>query len=119
MAAKYVSSDSKKIICENWGTLQWIVDGKDGTSEVMTVGKVTIYPEKSNPYHTHPNCEEILYVITGELEHTIDEERTVRLSAGDTMVIPQGERHNARNIGKTDAVVLVSFNNANRLTVGE
>ena len=119
MKAKFISKGSKKIINEDWGTLQWLACGKDGDSESMTVGKVTFKPGRSNPYHSHPNCEEILYMVSGEIEHIISEGETVKMSPGDTIVIPQGLKHCAKNIGGGEASALISFNNADRQTVGE
>lgn len=46
-----------------------------------------------NPLHSHPNCEEILYV--GSCEHKLGDE-TVRLGPGSAIRIPRGVRHWAR-----------------------
>ena len=102
-----------------WGSLQWLVKGADGVSEAMTLGRVTIRPGSSNPHHQHPNCEEVLYVESGEIEHTLPDGESVRMRHGDSIVIPQGIWHHARNIGDGDAVVIVAFNSAWRETIGE
>ena len=103
----------------DWGSLQWLVTGQAGTSENMTLGRVTFEPGRANPFHHHPNCDEILFVVQGEIEHTLPEGGTVTLSAGDCIVMPQGGVHQARNIGSDEAVVIVAFNSAWRETVGE
>jgi oxalate decarboxylase/phosphoglucose isomerase-like protein (cupin superfamily) len=41
------------------------------------------------------------------------------MRTGDTVVIPEGTVHNARNIGTEDAVLMVSFNSADRVAIGE
>ncbi len=41
------------------------------------------------------------------------------MNAGDTVVIPQGTLHNARNIGTEDAVMIISYPTADRITIGE
>lgn len=102
-----------------WGSLQWLVSPENGTSEHMTIGRVTFKPGRSNPRHHHPNCEEILYVVAGEIEHTLPEGGTARLQAGDCIVIPAGKAHLAKNIGDDEAVVLVAFSSADRKMVIE
>ena len=85
----------------------------------MTFGRVTIKPGKTNPIHSHPNCEEILYVLSGSIEHSLPQGGRATLNPGDCIVLEQGSEHQARNIGTEEAVVLVAFNSANRETIGE
>ncbi len=99
-----------------WGSLQWLVNGKTAPGTTMTVGRVTFKPGQSNPPHAHPNCEEVLFVVEGVIEHSLPQGGSVRLEAGDCIVLPQGEAHAATNIGHTDAVVIVSFNAPDRMT---
>ena len=99
-----------------WGSLQWLVNGKTAPGTAMTVGRVTFKPGQSNPPHGHPNCEEILFVVEGVIEHSLPQGGNVRLEAGDCIVLPQGQVHVARNIGDTDAVVIVAFNAPDRKT---
>jgi mannose-6-phosphate isomerase-like protein (cupin superfamily) len=49
----------------------------------QTVGLATILPGKQNPVHYHPNCEEVLYVISGKGVQSYDS-RTIELKAGMT-----------------------------------
>jgi quercetin dioxygenase-like cupin family protein len=84
----------------------------------MTVGQATISPGKFNPPHWHPNCDEILHVVSGHIMHRVGD-KEYEMHAGDTVVIPQGTIHNARNIGNKDAVLMVSFNSADRVAIGE
>lgn len=119
MKAKFILNESIEIIYEDWGTLQWLVSGKAGTSESQTVGRVTFKPGKSNPLHYHPNCDEVLCLISGQLEHVLDGTQTVKMAAGDAIAIPQGMKHNAKNIGNCETVAIISFNNSDRQTIGE
>ena len=98
----------------DWGTLQWLVSGAAGTSDAMTFGRVTLKSGCANPTHHHPNCEEILYVAEGEIEHSLPEGGSVRLRPGDCIVLRQGGDHKARNVGTGEAVVLVAFSSAQR-----
>jgi quercetin dioxygenase-like cupin family protein len=102
----------------DWGRLVWMVSGKLGNSTTMTVGRCYIDPGRENPRHYHPNCDEVLHVLQGTIEHSLDD-RTVVMAAGDTISIPQGVLHNARNVGDQQAIFVISFSSADRQAVGE
>ena len=119
MNTKIVRKESINTIQTEWGALAWLVSGKEGTSNAMTFGRVTIKPGQANPVHHHPNCEEILYVLEGQIEHSLPEGGEVVLHAGDCIILQEGGKHQARNIGSQEAVVVVAFNSADRQTIGE
>ncbi|WP_410793138.1 cupin domain-containing protein [Kribbella sp. C-35] len=109
-----------KVIVElqEWGKLEWMVSGAIGNSDTMTVGRCTIEPGQQNPPHHHPNCDEILHVVSGTIDHRLGD-RQLPMSAGDTISIPVGTVHNARNVGSEPAVLLIAFSTAERKVVGE
>jgi quercetin dioxygenase-like cupin family protein len=96
-----------------WGEISWVDSGELTDSDSLTVGKVTIVGGAENPEHYHPNCDETLYLLEGELEHTIGEE-SVDLGPGDCIHIPAGERHKAFNHGEADAVAVISYDTGDR-----
>ncbi len=102
-----------------WGSFQWLVSASNKASDKMTLGRVTFKPAQSNPSHHHPNCDEILFVVSGRIEHTLSEGGTVVLEPGDCIVLSQGGTHRATNVGSEEAVVIVAFNSAHRETIGE
>lgn len=113
-----VTGEQGEQLAFDWGTITWIVSGSLGSSETMTFGKVVIRADQANPIHRHPNCDEILHLLAGELDHMVGEQ-TVRMRPGDTLTIPRNTRHRATSIGAEDAVMIVAYSNANRETVGE
>ena len=111
-------ADSAKLPIEKsaWGSLQWLCNGKLSPGAAQTVGLAEILPGKRNPVHYHPNCEEVLYMISGQGQHTFDG-RTIELKAGMTIRIPAGVKHNLINTGKEPIRTLVSFSSGDRKTV--
>jgi quercetin dioxygenase-like cupin family protein/type 1 glutamine amidotransferase len=101
-----------------WGKLEWFASRALGNSTTMTVGRATIPAGQANPAHWHPNCDEVLFVQQGHIMHRVGD-KEYEMRAGDTVVIPEGTVHNARNIGKEDAILMVSFNSADRVSLGE
>jgi mannose-6-phosphate isomerase-like protein (cupin superfamily) len=99
-----------------WGTLQWLCNEKLMPGSAQTVGLATILPGKQNPVHYHPNCEEVLYVMSGQGLQSYDG-RTIPLKAGMTIRIPAMVKHNMVNTGTETLRTLVSFSSGDRKTV--
>lgn len=102
---------------ENWGSLTWFADKSILETTGLTVGRVVINKGMANPRHIHPNCEEVLYLLSGKLEHTLGDEK-ITLNAGDAILIPAGIAHNAVSVGDVDADMVVSYSSADRQVVG-
>jgi quercetin dioxygenase-like cupin family protein len=102
----------------DWGQLRWLANGKIGNSGDMTFGQCLIKPGCENPRHLHPNCEEILYVISGKIMHTLEDD-VFEMGSGDTVVIPPNLMHNARNVGTETAVMMIAYSSPDRQTKGE
>jgi quercetin dioxygenase-like cupin family protein len=108
----------RQVIEQTWGRITWYASGPLGNSATMTVGEAVIKPGQENPRHYHPNCDEILHVVRGRILHSMGTQQ-VEMTVGDTVSIPTGVRHNARNIGTEDAVLAISFSSAHREVIGE
>jgi mannose-6-phosphate isomerase-like protein (cupin superfamily) len=99
-----------------WGTLQWVCNAKLSPGEAQTVGLAQVYPGKTNVLHYHPNCEEVLHVISGRGVQSVDG-RAIELKAGMTVRIPAGAKHNLANPGIEPLLTLISFSAGDRQTV--
>jgi len=97
---------------EEWGSLTWLAS-ESLTGSQVTVGRVVIAPGQANPRHCHRTCEEVLYLLRGRLAHTVGD-RVVTMEAGDTLCVPAGVMHNARNIGREDADMIVAYSSGRR-----
>lgn len=100
----------------DWGTLQWLCSERLSPGAAQTVGLCHILPGKRNPIHYHPNCEEILHVLAGQGDHSLEGE-TLQLTAGMTLRIPTGVRHNLANTGAEPLLCLIVFSSGDRQTV--
>jgi len=58
--------------------------------------------------HVHPG-EEIAYVLEGTVEYQFDGKPPIVLKAGDSLFIPAGAVHSARNVGSTKAAELATY----------
>ena len=97
----------------DFGELCWHVNGTTAPGTGMTMGEVTIAVGWKNPLHRHANCEELLYLIEGALEHRIGDDTFV-MAPGDVIRVPVGVPHDGRNIGDVPARMVVAYNSPER-----
>ena len=87
----------------DWGTFAAVSSPADGAERIMTV-EATFLPGKSHAFHRHPNQEEVIYVLEGEVEQWVEDERRL-LRAGDAVIIPAAVVHASYNV--SDAPVRI------------
>ena len=70
--------------------------------------RVELAPGVSFPKHTHPG-EEIIYVLEGTWEYTVEGKPPVTLKAGEVLFIPAGTIHSAKNVGSGNGAELATY----------
>jgi quercetin dioxygenase-like cupin family protein len=78
----------------------------DGNRQAIQV-RVDFAPGASFPKHSHPGVE-IAYVLNGSIEYEMDG-KTIRLKAGESLYIPAGAVHSAKNIGSGVSSELATY----------
>lgn len=117
-SAMVVKREDNQPIQYPWGRLTWFVSKERGNSDTMTIGEADIKPGLSTGRHYHPNCDEVLHVLQGEILQSVGDQ-SLRLKQGDTVSIPAGVVHGTQNVGGTDAILMLSYSSADRRVVGE
>jgi quercetin dioxygenase-like cupin family protein len=113
MAGKHHAARDATSVDHGWGTLTWVANSTLTGTDGVTLGRTIIKPGQGNPRHRHNTCEEVVYLLSGRLRHTVGDGALI-LEAGDTLGIPPGEFHNAVNIGHEDADVIVAYSTGQR-----
>lgn len=110
MAKVLTQADAKSMGLPGRKSIE-IVSGEKG-SQAVTLRLVEIPVaapgEKPRPMHFHKGFEECIHVMAGE-GYTETESGRHPLKAGDTILIPPGEKHATRNTGKEPLVLLCFF----------
>lgn len=75
--------------------------------EVLQV-RVDFEPGVTSPNHSHPGVE-VAYVIDGTFEYQLEGQPPVILKAGDSLYIPAGVAHIAKNVGTKSASELATY----------
>ena len=81
-------------------------DTFDATREAIQV-RVDFASGAWFPKHSHPGVE-IAYVLNGVIEYELNG-KTVRLRAGESIYIPAGAVHSARNVGSGTTSELATY----------
>lgn len=94
----FISSEDVSTQLFDWGTLKWMATPDVNGSERFSAGVVNLEPGKGHDLHTHPDSDEILFIISGEGEQTVDDD-TRAVGAGEMVYIPAGVEHGTINTG--------------------
>ena len=111
-----IETDNVRSVEYDWGAIKWICDRKVTPNSLQSFGYAYVLPGKTNPEHRHRTCEEIIYMLAGELKVYAHGE-TITLKPGQTALIPQGVRHMVVNEGWEPVLYIASFSAAFRDTV--
>lgn len=100
-------------------SIQWLASRRANGARELTFGMTTIAPGGSSPLHRHPNCEEVLHVLRGEIDQVVEGIPTLRMRPGDTITIPRDVKHHAINASNVPAEMVVVFSSPERQTIVE
>lgn len=88
----------------DWGDLGWMSNPAVGASK-LTVLEVILKSGAGHNFHKHPDQEEAIYVIDGQVEQWLEQKKQV-LKTGDAVVIPADTVHASFNVGTGPAKLL-------------
>lgn len=89
-----------------WGTVASICSPATAGAERLMVNDVTIDAGQGHDFHLHPEQDEVIVVVEGEIEQWLEQESR-RLQPGDAVVIPAGAVHASFNAGQGSARITV------------
>jgi quercetin dioxygenase-like cupin family protein len=105
MAGQFVVRSDVEPEALDWGQLRWLSNPAVTGARDLTVINVTLAPGKGHDFHHHPDQEEVIYVVSGEVEQWVDREKRV-LGAGDSAFLPAGVVHASFNVGNFEANIV-------------
>jgi quercetin dioxygenase-like cupin family protein len=106
MKGMFTSSSEVQRDQLDWGELGWLSRPKTTNGTASAVVEVTLNPRQGHDFHKHPNQEEVIYVVAGEIEQWIEgEQRT--LKPGDSAFIEADTVHASFNTGDQPARLIV------------
>lgn len=89
----------------DWGQLRWMSHPPSTSAAQLTVIEVTILPGQGHDFHKHPDQEEVIYCISGQVEQWLGEDMRM-MGPGDSVFIGADVVHASFNAGDSDAKLL-------------
>ena len=88
-----------------WGELGWISrPAATGARQIVAI-EVTLLPGQGHNFHKHPEQEEVIYVLAGEVEQWLGEQRQ-HLKPGESVLSHAGAVHASFTAGSQPARLL-------------
>lgn len=88
-----------------WGSLGWISRPASTGAKELVVIEVNFAPGGGHNFHKHPDQEEVIYVVEGEIEQWLEKEKRT-LKPGDSVFIPADVVHASFNLSGKAAKAL-------------
>lgn len=92
----------------SFGALRIVCDAASAGATRLLMLEGEFLPGQGDPFHFHPDQEEIIHVLEGRVEQWLGRERRI-LGPGDATFAPPGVIHGAWNAGETPARLLAIF----------
>lgn len=97
MNAKFVPSNTVPRDTLDWGVLGSLSRPSVTGARNLTVLEVTLTPGQGHAFHKHPDQEEVIVAIEGEVEQWLEGEKRM-LQPGDSAFIGAGVVHASFNV---------------------
>jgi quercetin dioxygenase-like cupin family protein len=105
MGGKFMIASETKLETLDWGRLGWLSNPPNTGAMQLTVIDGRLNPGKGHDFHKHPGQEEVIFVVAGQIEQWVDQEKRV-LGPGDSAFIPADMVHASFNAGKGEAKLI-------------
>lgn len=83
----------------------WYFKDGQGDDESVVLVRARFEPGAGHPWHTHPEMDEVIYLLHGEMTQWLEREKRV-LRPGDSLFIPRGVVHGCLNQSTTECEFL-------------
>jgi len=107
MSQKHVFIGAAQAMTEEFKgrTNHWLCRPEIANCKDLQICRATLPPGEGHDFHTHPELEEVLYVLEGQLEQWVEKEKKI-LNPGELAVIPAGVVHASFNPTDKDVMFL-------------
>ena len=92
----------------DWGRVGALCNPSSTGAKQLVVLDARLFPGRGHDFHKHPHQEEVILVVSGQIEQWIDTEKRA-LGPGDSAFIPANTVHASFNIGEDEANIIAIF----------
>lgn len=91
-----------------FGSLRWLCHPASTAARQLTIIEATLNVGEGHAFHLHPEQEEMIYVVEGQVEQWIGEDKRI-LAPGDSAFVPAGTVHASFTVGDRPSRLLAIF----------
>lgn len=89
--------------------LRWVITAENAGARYCTMAVIRVAPgQKVFPAHSHPNGEEVIYILSGHGRVLVNGEVAL-VRSGSAVLFPQGEVHMLQNLSEVEMKVACFF----------
>ena len=108
MDGKFLPMTGLDFTAHDWGRVGNLCVPANTGAKQLTILEARLLPGKGHDFHKHPDQEEALFVVAGDVEQWVDRKKQL-LKPGDTVFVPAGMVHASFNVGNGEARILAIF----------
>lgn len=105
---------SETMVTQNWGTMEWLADGKTHAGLDLSLARMTVLPGKTSPAHRHPHCNDVIHILSGSIDVGRDN-KWLPTQTGDTFIVKAGTTHQTRCTSPQKAILMVAYSAHTRI----
>jgi quercetin dioxygenase-like cupin family protein len=94
--------------------MDWLADDTSHSDIGLSLARMTVLPGKTSPAHRHPNCNEVIHVLSGHMSERLDS-KWQTASPGETIFVPAGTVHQTRCDSDEAAVMIIAYSEGARI----
>ena len=91
-----------------FGSLRWLCHPASTAARQLSIIEATLNVGEGHAFHLHPEQEEMIYILAGEVEQWIGKEKRI-LVPGDAAFVPAGTVHASYTAGNVPSRLLAIF----------
>lgn len=94
-------------------TNYWVCRPEIAEAKGLQICRAALPAGEGHNFHRHPELEEVIYVLEGEVEQWVEKERRI-LRPGEVAHIPADVVHATFNVSDRDAIILAILSPASQ-----
>lgn len=106
MVGKFITANEVVKDQLDWGEMGWLSRPSTTGATDITVIEVTLIPGGGHDFHKHPTQEELIYVLSGQIEQWLEDKKQT-LNPGDAIFIDADVVHASFNVSDLPAKLMV------------
>ena len=94
--------------------MDWLADDQTSAGIGLSLARMTVRPGKTSPAHRHPNCNEVIHVLAGQIDQRRGDDWET-FNTGETCLVKAGQIHQSRCKSTIPAMMIIAYSDGTRI----